>query len=99
MGMSSPPHCRDAFMGVKIPLGIVVLHQNLLRKSWRGQAKVISATDLLIAHPEGAAAQARSGQGRHQTRLRCPSLDPPLPRLKRSAGWMSGLDFTADASL
>lgn len=32
-------------------------HQNLLDKSWRGQAKVIAATALLIVHPSRAAAE------------------------------------------
>lgn len=32
-------------------------HQNLLNKSWRGQAKVIAAAAPLIVHPSGAAAE------------------------------------------
>lgn len=39
------------------------MHQNLLRKSWRGQAKVISANDLLIARPKGAQRRHKHGCG------------------------------------
>lgn len=39
------------------PLPAPSWHQNLLDKSWRGQAKVIAATALLIVHPSRAAAE------------------------------------------
>lgn len=62
-GMSSPPHCRDPAHGRQSPTQDRGMHQNLLRKSWRGQAKVISANDLLIARPKGAQRRHKHGCG------------------------------------
>lgn len=77
-GMSSPPHRRDPAHGRQNPTRDRGMHQDLLRESWRGQAKVISANDLLIARPQGAQHRHKHGCGARPWIHRSPGRNVPL---------------------